>query len=396
MRNLKNYCLWLLALVLGFSTAATPVAAITRPEPYHDRYPGYPSLEDCGSCKIERNTRSNLLGSVITTRQTMLYLVPITQDFQLEPDRAGMRMHVQPGMRFEIARAFKLLRGKYSSSSYGLLANTYGGKYLAVLLLAENSQWSGADYVQKQTQWSPTVTYIAGAEDIYPNKVENVIMAFKNLSAYQDRREGFKAEAYISTLRAFGFYSYQAFQAYKAGALATGINAPAGGVCAAATGLASLAYLTPAAKLIDIVHHDKNHLYFQGLFSPPALSVDSGISIRPDGSFEELGFKMPKAGYFKIQAQLLPNGIAFAETDPEGLGGLSDVVLLLSLSFDEKETADQTEALEGLIAAYQKYRASGHQQLPALMSGMEFEQLDHSGVLQANLEKALAAAYLKP
>ena len=125
------------------------------------------------------------------------------------------------------------------------------------------------DNVKKNVRLSPVVTYIAGVNDIYPNKVENILLALGQLSAYQDRHQGFKAGKYISVLRAFGFYSYQAFQEYKVGALASGISAPAG-VCAAATGLASLAYLTEGAKIIDIVHHDEQHLYFQGPFSPPA------------------------------------------------------------------------------------------------------------------------------
>jgi hypothetical protein len=170
-------------------------------------------------------------------------------------------------------------------------------------------------------------------------------LALEHLSAYQDRHQGFKADKYISVLRAFGFYSYQAFQEYKIGALASGTSAPAGGVCAAATGLASLALLTEGAKTIDIVHHDKEHLYFQGPFSPPAEKVDSGISIRADGGFEELGFTLPNSGYFRVDVQLLPNGFEYDNThSSEYLP--PDFLMLVSLSYFYLPLTEQTSKIE--------------------------------------------------
>jgi hypothetical protein len=236
------------------------------------------------------------------------------------------------------------VNGQGKASSYGLLANTYGGKYLGILLLGSNAVMNRVDYVKKNVRMSPVVTYIAGANDIYPNKVENILLALGQLSAYQDRHQGFKADKYISVLRAFGFYSYEAFQEYKVGALASGTSAPAGGVCAAATGLAALAYLTKGAKVIDIVHHDRDHLYFQGPFSPPATEVDSGISIRPDGSFEELGFTLPSSGYFRVDIQLLPkNGII--KINAQGVELAEEFLMLVSISFANLAMPNQTSKI---------------------------------------------------
>ena len=322
-----------------------PVNAASIPREKPTQAAIFPELETCANCHLEENKRFGLKGTVLTIKQTSLYLIPIQENFSINPDLASWKVPISSGMSFEIAYTYDLVDGHSRGSSYGLLANTYGSKYLGVLLLSSNSTMTTVDYVRKNIRLSPVVTYIAGAQDLYPNKVENILLAFKHLSSYQDLHQGFGADRYISVLRAFGFYSYQAFQEYKYGALASGISAPAGGVCAAATGLASLAYLTKGAKIVDIVHHDEEHLYFQGPFSPPAQDVDSGISIRPDGSFEELGFMMPLSGYFRIDIQLLPKIWNKYPTalDPQLPPNL---LLLVSLSYVNQPMEKQTDKIE--------------------------------------------------
>jgi hypothetical protein len=320
----------------------------------------FPELETCANCNLKENKRVGLTGTVLTIKQTSLYLIPIQENFSINPDLASWKVPISSGVSFEIAYTYDLVDGHSRASSYGLLANTYGSKYLGVLLLSSNSTTTTVDYVKKNIRLSPVVTYIAGAQDLYPNKVENILLALKHLSSYQDLHQGFGAHKYISVLRAFGFYSYENFQEYKYGALASGASAPAGGVCAAATGLASLAYLTKGAKIVDIVHHDEEHLYFQGPFSPPARDVDSGISIRPDGSFEELGFMFPNSGYISVEMRLFPSGVAYDQTDQEGLKGPSDVLLVLSISISRNPIPEQGEFIANQLAAFQQYRQSAH------------------------------------
>jgi hypothetical protein len=344
-------------------------------------------LEMCTDCRLEENGRAGLTGTVLTVQETSLYLVPILEDFSVNSQAETLKVRISPGMSFEIAHPYKLVDGKSNASSYGLLANTYGGKFLGILLLASNSILTTVDYVKKNVRLSPVVTYIAGANDIYPNKVENILLALEHLSAYQDRHQGFKADKYISTLRSFGFYSYQDFQEYKIGALASGASAPAGGVCAAATSLASLAFLTEGAKTIDIVHHDKGHLYFQGPFSPPAEKVDSGISIRTDGSFEELGFTLPNSGYFRVDVQLLADKVSYQKTDPKGLQGLSDTLLIISISFNQEPIPDQTNTLADLVVSFQQFRESAHEN--PLMGETELlpEAILSEGIMLSNIQK---------
>jgi hypothetical protein len=382
------------SLVVAFSlfwTTFQPVNAASTPQFQSSGGSKFPVLEMCTDCRLEENGRAGLTGTVLTVQETSLYLVPILEDFSVDSQAETLKVRVSPGMSFEIAQTYKLVDDKSNASSYGLLANTYGGKFLGVLLLASNSVLTTVDYVKKNVRLSPVVTYIAGANDIYPNKVENILLALEHLSAYQDRHQGFKADKYISVLRAFGFYSYQAFQEYKIGALASGTSAPAGGVCAAATGLASLALLTEGAKTIGIVHHDKEHLYFQGPFSPPAEKVDSGISIRADGGFEELGFTLPNSGYFRVDVQLLANGVSYQKTDPKGLQGLSDTVLLISISFNQEPMPDQTNTLKDLVASFQQFRESAHES--PLVGEMEWlpEGILTEGVMLSNIQKLYTA-----
>ena len=322
-------------------------------------------------------------------KDTVLYLVPILEDFSVNMTAESLEVPISPGMSFEIAETYKLVDAGSKASTYGLLANTYGGKFLGILLLGSSSVMTEVDYVKKNVRLSPVVTYIAGANDIYPNKVENILLALGQLSAYQDRHLGFRAGSYISVLRAFGFGSYDAFQEYKVGALASGITAPAGGVCAAATGLASLAHLTIGAKIIDIVHHDAEHLYFQGAFSPQAGEVDSGISISPDGSFEELGFTLPESGYFRVDIQLLPSGVAYQETDPKGLQGLSDSILIFSISYTSTPLIEQTESIEKMVTSFQQYRESAHSKPLSIDNQVTQLSKQSSQVTVVNLQKML-------
>ena len=386
---MHKFLKFLICLAIGFSllwTSVLPVNAAENLLMHASRGPNFPDLETCNDCQIEENGRVGLTGTVVTVQETILYLIPIQDGFSITPESESLKVRISAGMSFEIAETYKLANKQGKASSYGLLANTYGGKYLGILLLSSNAVLSTTDYVKKNVRLSPVVTYIAGANDIYPNKVENILLALEHLSAYQDRHLGFKTDGYISTLRTFGFYNYQSFQEFKFGALATGNIAPAGGVCAAATGLAALSYLTGGANIVDIVHHDEEHLYFQGPFSPPAEEVDSGISIRLDGSFEELGFTLPNSGYFRVDTQLMPSGVAHDATDPEGLQGLSDTVLIFSISYDLKPMPEQSENFTNLIASFQKFRASAHTS-PLLGSGQSvFENISTSEVLLSNIQ----------
>lgn len=336
------------SLVVGFSllwTTFLPVSAANLPKLQTEDGPSFPTLETCTVCHLEENDRVGLTGTVVTVQETILYLIPLLEDFSIALTADSLKVPISKGMSFEVAKTYKLVDDQSNASSYGLLANTYGGKFLGILLLGSNSVMTTVDYVKKNVRLSPVVTYIAGVNDIYPNKVENILLALGQLSAYQGRHQGFTAGKYISVLRAFGFYSYQSFQEYKVGALASGTSAPAGGVCAAATGLASLASITNRAKIIDIVHHDEKHLYFQGPFSPPAWKVDSGISIRPDGSFEELGFTLPDSGYFRVDIQLLPNGVA-RKTTNLAMQLAPDFLFVVSLSYVNLPVNEQTNKIE--------------------------------------------------
>lgn len=380
----------LVSLLLGLnilliSFGPVNATAVQRLQPIE--VPPFPELETCIDCHLEENRRVGLTGTVITVKETTLYLVPIQEDFSINTDSASLKVPILPGMSFEIAHTYKLVDGTSRASSYGLLANTYGGKYLGVLLLSSDATMTTVDYVKKNVRLSPVVTYIAGAQDLYPNKVENILLALKHLSIYQDLRQGFSANQYISVLRAFGFYSYEAFKEYKYGKLASGVSAPAGGVCAAATGLASLAYTTKDAKIVDIVHHDSDHLYFQGPFSPPAEGVDSGISIRPDGSFEELGFTLPEAGYFGVDVQLVPNGVLFEETDSKGLQGLSDVLLIFSVSYNQKPLPKQSEKIKDLISSFQQFRGSAHTNTFLIATQTHLKGIQTSGVMLSNIQR---------
>lgn len=340
-----------ISLTVGFSVLWTtffPASSVSLARAQVAGRSAFPTLETCATCHLEENRRAGFTGTIVTVKETSLYMVPILEDFSIDMAADSLKIRVSPGMSFEIAKTYKLVDEQSNASSYGLLANTYGGKFLGILLLGSNSVMRTVDYVKKNIRLSPVVTYIASADDIYPNKVVNILLALGQLSAYQDRHQGLDAGKYISVLRAFGFYTYEGFQAYKVGALASGVSAPAGGVCAPATGLASLAYLTKGAKIIDIVHHDEEHLYFQGPFSPPAKEVDSGISIRPDGSFEELGFVLPNSGYFRVDIEILPEYVNRNKNEPS-LVLPEDFLMLVSISYAESPITNQTRKINSWV-----------------------------------------------
>ena len=91
------------------------------------------------ACHLEENNRVGLTGTVVTVQETILYLIPILEDFSIDLTADSLKVPISKGMSFEVAKTYKLVDSQGNASIYGLLANTYGGKFLGILLLGSSS-----------------------------------------------------------------------------------------------------------------------------------------------------------------------------------------------------------------------------------------------------------------
>lgn len=86
------------------------------------------------------------------------------------------------------------------------------------------------------------------------------------------------------------------------------------------------------------------------LYNGPTNSTDMTFSLRENQA----------PGYFHFDYQLMPSGVPFKETDPEGLRGLSDAHLIVTYSFERAEPEAQVQNLHAGILHWDNFRDSVH------------------------------------
>jgi len=304
------------------------------------------------------------VGKVVETLgNTPLYIVPTNEDESIVTDRNLKQIMVPEGMNFEIAQKRIIKNARGEKVEIGVIRNTFGNSfYVAAIPLRFLSSDDEISFTKENRDMNRSVSYITTDDDIYPNKVMNILLGLTNVSKFQDKIGQFKVGELYSFLSMSGLRGYDTLHEYKLGYNSAKRKLLAGGVCASATGVSSLMHLIEGSK---VNHFGHPVMYTQGPFSPSANDVDAAVSIEryADGEIKEydLLFSPGKDGYIQIDVSLFPTDVKYEDTNEDGVGGLSDSVLVFSLSYSDNKPVLQTTNLLNSFNKYESYRESKHE-----------------------------------
>lgn len=173
--------------------------------------------------------------------------------------------------------------------------------------------------------------------------------------------ESLKKNETYSHISMIGLDRYNKLLEYKEGFNSSRNRLLAGGVCASATEVSTLFHLIEGSKLEHFRH---TTMYAQGPFAPLADEVDATVSVWKDENGDlqkyDLTYIPGENGYMKFDVTLIPANIDFNLTAQDGVGGLSDVVFIMSLSYTNEKPESQTSDLLYMLNEYELYRESKH------------------------------------
>lgn len=290
---------------------------------------------------------------------TSLFVIPLRNDEFIDEEREIEEIVVDRGMVFEVAEVRKLVGPEGEEIEVGLLANTYGAKAVAAIVM-EGRDSSGEErtFTKESETTESAVAYVTLADSIYPNKVHNTFNALLNISQYQDANGILTAGKEYSYLEMIGLVDLNRSHDYLTGLTSSKAEVYGGGVCAMATGISSLVHQDPTNKIFSQWHHPTR--YFQGPFSMSPYVVDATVQEVADGQDYDFTWSLSKDRYLKIDTYITPSGVPYSETTPDGIGGPSDVNAIFVLSFTDQYPEGQTERLQNMMDEYVQFRQSQH------------------------------------
>ncbi|MGI6423119.1 MAG: hypothetical protein ACOX0X_00665 [Candidatus Dojkabacteria bacterium] len=310
------------------------------------------------------------------SEQTSLFMIPYKrEDYFLNQNGKLKEIFAQEGTPFEIAEIRTLAGQNGEKVNIGIIANTYGAEVVAAVVLgAEDKNGTQKSFsVEREQKDAKIVTYIATEDFIYPNKVENILTALKNISIYQDQNGKLKAGEEYSYINLTGIRDSRTYQ-YKTGLTSLGAEVRSGGVCAMSTGISSLLY-TQEAEYKILERWAEPNRYAQGPFSPSEQIVDSSVDY--DGkTVYDLRWIQGEDKYLNVNIAMSPTDIPFSQTSTNGIGGISDIFMIVSLSFEDNVRDNQTKYIEDNLKTYQNYRESQHY-IKVNKNQMEVNVLNH-------------------
>lgn len=228
------------------------------------------------------------------------------------------------------------------------------GKYTPTETYYQTALAKGSDYYS-------SFTYTAENE-IYPNKIDNILEALTALAEYQDQNGAFKAgvvNSYLNILDVPG-------RDYVLGKNSAGYLVRAGGICATASTLAKSLFLG-GATFAERWMHPSDHVYPVSPGDPLITAADSDATVGFDKEgFFDFKWVQPKDGYLSVQAAVLPDYFnkQGGNYDPP------DARIVFSIIYTPNKPQGEAEKLKAIKDAYDVYRKSGREErLDALTSG---------------------------
>lgn len=325
------------------------------------------NISNWNEYEIDSVERKEAGYGVTITNDTSMYMIPLRKDNFVDERKEVKEIIVPFGSDLEIAEVREIVGPNNEKIRIGLVANTYGGNVaVAILLGAVDENGVGMEFSKEREEKMRTVSYVVTEDFIYPNKVVNTLVALRNISEYQEANGQFKQGQEYSYLDMIGLKDPVKNKEYENGLTSAKSVVRGGGVCAMATGVSSLVHLQDY-KIVEQWAHPSR--YAQGPFSPSEYEVDATVDYN-DQSVYDFRWSQEEDKYLKVNLFMTPSDIPFEDTQRDGVGGPSDVFMVVSLSFTDTPVENQSDAIEKKLNEYQQYRESLHQ------SRLNFNQMD--------------------
>jgi hypothetical protein len=290
--------------------------------------------------------------TIETTTNTPIYLLPIHKDLFVNQKEEILQMEIPSGQNFEIAEKVVLHGDSNEQITFGILANTFGSKIVASIVLdAKDKNEIKKEFASFRENAENTVTYIALPEDIYPNKIQNVIRSMAYISQYQELNGPFQKDKEYSYLDIIGLENPQLKREYAQGLTISKAVVRAGGVCAGATALSTLIHQHDGNNVKIVEQWSQPAEYFQGAFSPSEDLVDAIVD-QSEKENHDFRWIQQDNLYIETDVTLIPVNKPL----PDPLEKPSDNTLVLSLSFTRDLPENQSSHLLHTLDNYISYR----------------------------------------
>ncbi len=306
------------------------------------------NIEEWKDFTVERREVMQPRYTVETTSSTPIYLIPLEKDLFVDKDKAVLEIEVPSGKNFEIAEKITLKGDSGETITFGVLANTFGSRVTPVMLLeAMDPNGTTKEFTVLKEDTANTATYIVLPDNIYPNKIQNIVRSMAYISQYQELNGPFQKGIEYSFIDIIGLENSTQRGKYVQGFTSTAAVVNAGGVCAGATAFSSLVhgYSGNDVEIVEQWGHPTR--YFQGAYSPSEYLVDATVDQQGTYSYD-FRWIQPENLYVEIDTTLIPANPP--STDP--LAKPSDNIFILSVSFTKTLPKDQGDHL---LKALDKY-----------------------------------------
>lgn len=320
------------------------------------------NITDWSEYKIEKIEAKEPGYGIEILNETSMYMIPLRKDNFVDERREVKEIIVPYGHSFEIAEIRNITGPNGEKIKLGLIANTFGANFVsAVLLGATDENGTEIEFTKEKETNSKIVSYVVTEDFIYPNKVTNTLIALRNMSEYQDVNGPLRKNTEQSYLNMIGLKDLNKKNEYEYGLTSSKSKVKGEGVCAMATGTSALVHLqnTNQYKILEQWAHPVR--YAQGPFSPSEYLVDATVDYNDRETFD-FRWVQGEDKYLHIKTFTTPSDLPYSATEKDGVGGLSDVFLVVSLSFEDFPPKDQTEKLAIDLENYRYFRSSQHQE----------------------------------
>jgi len=324
---------------------------------------------------------------VITLIPTPLYLIPLHTDFLLDETLEAQVIDIPANVRFQIAYIKTYVHPDVGSFKIALLANNYNTHQTwlgALLIEIESNQGEKTQFSMPGNDEHSTVTFIATRDDIYFNKIINILTALKQIAVNQESKGAFKRGTEYSYLSLIGLSNGELYSIYKDG-LSKYLNpVRANGVCAVATGISMLLSAEGYSSYQIKEKWTRQDLYHQSPYSFPRRLVDSVIEFGSE-SYQKYDLKwiQQSDNYLSFDIHLFSTDSNTIELLGDGRSGQSELGMIISIQFTS-ELVQGADYFEEKLKSVENLR-NGEENMPVDLSSnlrlINYYSFDNPGLV---------------
>lgn len=273
---------------------------------------------------------------------------------------------------------------KRTVTRYTILPHTTGQRLLPIATFDEGTLDNKGLYHPTTKYYSSDIEYKpSGAEtgcehtilsEFYPNKIINILEAFRAIDDFQQENGGFIKGQEYSMLT---ILNLQERKGYVVGLNSGRRQVTGGGVCVVATNMCKLQRLLGSDVTQRWMHYTDTR-YNSSPFAGWVLRAensDATVERGSDGQQFDFRWVATKNGYICLSATVMPNGkkvINDLGDDPNNGGNTSDASILATMRYVSNNPGSHAASLENAKQQYIAYRKQGKASLGVASSGNRF------------------------